>query len=353
MSLWNWVSERYRIAQMEQDSNMIAMCRLFYTALDVMQRSPDEALMLLQKSRELAESMQDAWWVELIHHWELQTRMCYKMDYNGTAELATKALEETRKQFFRKFPQRTCLHEDLITSYLRQDPHGYRRQIEEAIASMEESVSPKLDCYQCFHDLKTDFAIQTATPEQMLAEGLRYLHVSEENDHYSASAYGYLCTIAHKRGEWEPLAEYAKQAEDRARRAELDYLIPTAYLWQAVVAQHNGDVPLAQQAAMNATTLAQQFPTSQRSEYYDALCVYHEEGGRLDEVLKTRERQLQRVLGRAQRHTEAQCRAEIFRLRKALGLPSGDALQEARAAASTLKNPAPLLERIAAYEGGT
>jgi hypothetical protein len=350
MSLWNWISERQRIAQMEQDVDSLAMVRLLYMALDEMQRSPDDSIVLLNKSREIAESMQDAWWVQLVNHWELQARLCYKMDFNGTRELATKALEETRKPFYKTFPQRTCLHEDLITGYLRQDPDGYRAEIENAITSMEQSVSPKLDCYQCFHDLKTDFAIHTGTPDQMLDEGLRYLKIAEGSNHYSASAYSCLCTIAHKRGEWERLGEYARLMEEAAKRAELDYLIPTAYAWQAVVAQHNGDMKQAQHAAMNATTLAQQSQTSQRNEYFEALCIYHEQGKRLEDTLKLRERQLQRVIGKAQYHTECHCRVEIFRLRKALALPTEAALKEARTVAEKLKHPAPLLERIAAIE---
>jgi hypothetical protein len=352
MSLWNWIDERWRIAQTEQDANTVAMIRLFYMALDEMQRSPDDSIAMLNKSRELAEASHDAWWIQLVNHWELQARLCYKMDFNGTRELATKALEETRKPFYKTFPQRTCLHEDLITGYLRQDPHGYKTEIKDAITSMEQTVSPKLDCYQCFHDLKTDFAILTGTNDQMLEEGLRYLQIAQGSDHYSASAYGVLCTIAFKRGEWERLGEYARLSEEAARRAELDYLIPTAYAWQAVVAQQKGDVKQAQTFAMNATALTQQNLTSQRNEYFEAMCIYHEQGKRLDEALKVRERQLQRLAGKAQHHAECHSRVEIFRLRKALALPTETALKDARAAAEKLKNPTPMLERITAIEAG-
>jgi hypothetical protein len=353
MSLWSWIDERRRIAQMEHDTDTLMMVRLFYMAVEAMQRTPDESIAMLHKSRELAEAMQDAWWVQLVNHWELQARLCYKMDFNGTRELATKALEETRKPFYKTFPQRTCLHEDLITGYLRQDPDGYRAEIEGAITSMEQSVSPKLDCYQCFHDLKTDFAIHTGTSDQMLEEGQRYLKVAEGNPHYSASAYGYLCEIAYKRGEWEQVGEYARLMEEAARSAQLDYVIPTAYAWQALFHQQMGDLKQAQHAAMNATTLAQQNLISQRNEYFDVLCAYHEQGKRFGDALKMRERQLQRVIGKAQYRTETHCRVEILRLRKALELPTESALKDARTATEKLKNPAPMLAKIAAYESGS
>ncbi len=47
---------------------------------------------------------------------------------------------------------------------------------------------------------------------------------------------------------------------------------------------------------------------------------------------------------------ECQCRVEILRLRKALGLPIDAALKEARAATEKLKNPAPMMEKIGSFE---
>src|SRR5262249_58918739 len=87
--------------------------------------NPDRTLTMLAEARTLAEQMGESWWVLFIDHWRLQALLNFKLDFRNVLDIAVGATLEARKPQYANFPQRICLHEDLISSYLGIDPFGH------------------------------------------------------------------------------------------------------------------------------------------------------------------------------------------------------------------------------------
>ncbi|MBN1428930.1 MAG: hypothetical protein JXB07_11140 [Anaerolineae bacterium] len=331
------------------DDARIAMDERFRSAFKFMDEDPDMALDLLSQSRLIAQELDEKWWVQLSNHWELQTLLFYKRDYNHVLEKAVKAAVEVRKPEYENFPQRICLHEDLIYSYLESDPIGYSEQIRSAIEYMESQVTPDLECRFCVSGLKTHFTILTGDIDLALDLALKYVEQSEHEDHYLSSAYIYLCAIAFARQDWQKMKDWALAGEVVSRRRNRENNLVEMLTCNAVATRCLGDEKEALRLCQAATQRAAGYGARLGARYYQMLAAYHELGGDLKKACQVRDRQLHEIEGTARHFVECQCRLEIVRLRKALGLPFEDAADGVRTAAKRLKEPSYILKQLESY----
>lgn len=347
MNIWSWIDRIEDDAYQNDDRERINMVRTFYKALRVADDDPDLSLNLLNQSRAIAQQCEELWWVQLTNHWELQFRIYNKRDLTNTLELAVQSAVETRKPHYTEFPQRICLHEDLIRVYMRQDPIGHLDMIEDALGYMETELNPRVECFLCFQQLKISQKILKAEYAEAKTSALALLQYAGKDPFHLCHAYQYLCEIACLQNDWESIGEWAylgasyaeKQFNNTDQRIEFT-------MWQAVYERHAGNEQVAHQRFVSAAGRATNYTGGLNTAYYDAVCAYHELGGELEKALKSRELFLSTLVNTAQYHAECECLLEIIRLRQTLGLLIEEPTQHLETIFGIMKNPSVMREKL-------
>lgn len=355
MSISDWWFNLIRQAYAEGDVQRIWMYYAFEHGYDLREDNPDEAIQWIRQSRNIAASLGEAWWVQMMNHWELQMLLFFKRDYTDALDLAVKATVEVRKPQYQGFPQRVCLHEDLINTYRGRDPWGYRELIQAAIAFMSDAVTPDIQCYQCLQSLKIAFALDLERLPQAREQALQLQAICQERrdrsyaDYHLASTYVYLCEIAHKTQACDDLRTWAELGEPVARRADDNHALMRLLIWQAVAHRYDDNEAEAGRLSHLASVYARNYGAGPGAGYYTALAVFHEMGDDLELALQTYEQQLDTLVNTAQYYRECLCRLEIIRLRKALGYNVDEVISGLEAVMHHMKDAAHIRKKLLDY----
>lgn len=339
MSIWNWITTYLDDGRREGNLEKYRLFRTTIDALEFMDSDPDQMIQRLMQARQMAERLNEPWWQLFCDHWMLQALLFRKREYKESLDKAVKAAVETRKPAFATFPQRACLHEDLIYAYVGIDPDGYAAAIQSALDYMAQEITPDMECHHCLQSLRTEFCMARRDWDAAFKEGYRYLALSANEDHHLVSAYGHLCEVAFHTGDWERLAQWAAAGEEVARRADKDYSLGEMLLWQAVTARQKGDdaaaTPLVRAALSHQKSLASTPPRP----FMTALAAYHELGGELEQAIQVREWEISLLEGKGELISLARAQVERCRLLAGAGRLTDEDRKRARNAAAKLKNP--------------
>ena len=277
--IWQWIDDRRYDALRRGDETAMEMVAMLWRMLDIMEDNPQLGLHYGAQARQIAELIGDKWFIQLMNHWELQARFSFLGDYNGTLELATKSAVEVRLPEYQDFPQRICLHEDLISAYAEQDPIGNRELVQQALDYMEQEVDPNVECYMCLNGLKLDFVMTTGTHDEVRKTAQSAIKVAESSPHHLGYIYLMLVESAYQQKDWENLLIWAIEAESNARKAERENRTATALLWLALHAQRTDELERARSLYQQGTHRADRYGAFIGRPYYVALTAYHETGG--------------------------------------------------------------------------
>ena len=125
----------------------------------------------LEEGRERAHAAGRRWWTLFFEHWKLQNLLNKQRDYNKARDLAARVAIEARKPAYAGLPQRVCLQEDLISSFVGIDARGHATIIQEALDYMEREASREAECYLCLQALRRDFLFDIGRNQEALALG--------------------------------------------------------------------------------------------------------------------------------------------------------------------------------------
>jgi hypothetical protein len=352
MSIWNWLYEWAADAQDKEDEQRLRLWELEKRSSGFGKANPDMMLATLQEARALAEQLGESWWVLFIDHWRLQALLHYKMDYREVLDIAVKATLEARKPQYATFPQRICLHEDLIYSYLGVDPIGYSDVIEKALGYMKSEVSEDVECRYCTQGCRTRFAIIRGELDQARESVRLTLEMADTDtrvsnaEHHGCAAYSDLCEIAWLQRDRDTLEDSIKQGEVLARRIDNHLTLAEYIAWQALLARWDGDEEMAKRRLRQAQQRTGRVKSVPSVTFFNILAAYHEEGGELEEAWKVREQELAIVAGKGRLHDEFLCRIKRLRLLAQMGQPIDQELALAREAVQKLREPADHQEKI-------
>lgn len=345
-NIWQWIYDRRHDAFVQNDKTRLQMVDLFWQMLNALEDNPELALQYGAQSRRIAELLGDKWFAQLINHWELQTRYSYIGDYNGTLDLATKSAVEVRLPEYQAFPQRVCIHEDLISAYAQQDPIGNRDLVQQSLDYMEKEVDPSVECYRCLSILKLDFMRTTGTPDDTLKAARTTLGVVGDSPFHLAEIFLIMVEVAYEIGDWDNLLKWAIEAESNARNAERDNRLAAILLWLATHAEKVGKSDHCEAFYQQAIHRANRYGAFIGQPYYMALTAYHEMGGRLQEALEIQQQYLDLLVGKAKPYRENCTRLQIIRLKKALKQNVEDDVATLRETVKALKAPDYILNQL-------
>lgn len=317
---------------------------------EMRESDPEGAIALLDSLIVRATQAKDKWWVLFLEHWKLQALTFFARDFETALTVSVRATVEARKGEFSTFPQRVCLHEDLIHAYYGLDPVGYAPQIQQALDYMESEISPGMECESCLSGLRCDFYRSINHPEAVEAAWKSFqLSNSKWREHHGVSSYIDLCyTLAAIQGiaAREQLKELCAEAlilmQETKRTSKLHELL----MWDALAARWNNEAraPEAMERALNAR---RKYGAAVQPSYYFACVLFHEANEDMQSALQVIEEELQELDGKSEYGREAARRLKKCELLQAVGLSWEDEAAKVRQVARKLRNPMQVEEKLA------
>lgn len=354
MDIHEWISDYAARAYKARDRERYQLVALTSEALPQVSKDPDRALALLAEGRTLAEALDEPWFARFYEHWIIQALLFHKRDPNTALPLAEAAVQGTQSADFADFPQRICLREDLIFSYLSRDPFGYSREIEDAIGYMASEIPPDCPCLNCLQEIRTAYPLaqgRLGDAEQAALDAVS-LGWPASDYHHVLIAFTALCQIAFQRGDWAKVTHWAGLGETfEGRNVGVPY-VHELLLWQAAALRQTGDTETARRRYRRVRGLVRAESSIPTPGYFDALLAYHQLGADPRPVLAVCDLELQELAGRGE--TVREC---LVRLRRRLllaqcGLPVAEEEAAIRRLAASLRDPEPVLTQMASEPAG-
>ena len=348
-SIWQWIRDHQYNGTPEQQE----ITKVFFAAMETYNLDNERAKSQLAECRGLAERYNEPWWAMLAEHWHLQILLHNTREIDKATEIAVRCAVETRKEKYRAFPQRVCLHEDLVYAYKHKDPIGYETEIRDAIVYMENEVAEGAECRHCIRSLKCSLegdlghyreAFELATESAGFAD-------SEQSDHHLSASLLQMCDILQQgvpeltEEKYREILSWAIDADNMVQHGER-YGNPKpekrarATMWQAFAHQGLNQRDEAKRRYQTAVSLAAQTDTLPGNGFIRAAVAYHEMLGEPDKALTVAEKYLERIIGKGETWKEASWLWEWCRLRSITGQLEKQDLDRAINMTQQLKDPA-------------
>jgi hypothetical protein len=357
MSVFHWLLEFDDQARACGDEQRLQLLETSREAGSWLRSDPARALAIYEEGRRLALSLSEPWWVMYFTHWKLQVLLNYRPDFREAQRLGVEATLEARKPTYEGLPQRVCLHDDLVNSYVGSDPAGHAEAIREALGFMEAEVAPDLECRYCIQGEYADFGLGIGALEEAekACSCILALAADEASPstraHHTMTAESRLCEIAYLRRDWQALKEHAECGEECHREVPRPQLLAEFLTWQALLERRRGEEIPAKRLLRRAEEAVNRSGAVPRSAYFAALCAYHLEGGDLERALQERCREQALIQGKGAIQREVHCWLERCRILARLGRLSAETLTEARTAISRLRKPEEMLAELDQLKG--
>lgn len=349
MDIHAWIDEFAGRAVEARDRERYQLVALTGEALPLVGTDPDRALALLEQGKALAERLGEPWFVRFYEHWMIQALLFHKRDPETALPLAEAAVAATGGAQFADFPQRVCLREDLIFSYLSRDPLGYAAQIEEAVEYMRTEIPPDCPCLHCFQEIRTAYPLAAGRwdeAEQAALEAVKLAWPASDY-HHVLIAFASLCQVAYQRGDWPKLAHWSEMGKTFDGRGVGVPYVHELLMWQAAATRRGGDSQAAREQYRQARGRTRGLASTPTAGFFDALFAYHETDLDPRLALAVCGLELGGLIGRGEVMRECRVRLRRLRLLARRGRPAADEEAAVCALAATLVDPQPVLASLA------
>ncbi|MFO0863826.1 MAG: hypothetical protein U0744_04070 [Gemmataceae bacterium] len=346
MSVWNWIHAFLK--RVENDPQRLDLYFRFNDALECREADPGRTMAMLQEGRHIARDLDEPWWDLFFEHWALQTLLFYSHDYTQVVDRAVKATIEATKPTFRDFPQRVCLHEDLIYSYVGIDPDGYAPKIEQALDYMRREVHPNLECNHCLIGCRTAFELNREKFDVAQESAEKELELAEQksSDHYAGEALRTLCQLGDApQGLRDDARTRPGRRETHRARLEREGQTAEFLVYQTIAWTTMEETRHAQRCYGKAIPKIKGLAVP-NEELYETLITYQEVLGDREKALRFRDRQWQIHGNRGKLLTDVRILRERCRQLKELGRLTDADVEQAKTAIRKLRHPEPQLQRL-------
>lgn len=348
MNINQWITTFAADAIEARDRERYQLVVFTGEALPLIGDEPDRALALLEEGRALAERLGENWFVRFFEHWMIQALLFHKRNPQAALPLAEAAVEETLAGDYADFPQRICLREDLIFSYLSRDPHGYGPQIESALDYMESEIAPDCPCLHCLQEIRTAYPLALGRLEDAEQAALNAVKLAwpASDYHHVLIAFAALCQIAWQREDWPKLTHWSGMGQTFEGRGMGVAYVHEMLLWQAVASQRTGALREAAAQYRHIRRGMRGQASVPTAGYFDALFAYHERDADLRPALAVCRLELRSLRGKGEVTREC---AVLLRLRRLLtrqGMPTEGEDAALRTLAGSLADPQPILAQL-------
>lgn len=278
----------------------------------------------------------------------IQTLLFHKRDPGAALPLAEAAVAATGGPEFAGFPQRICLREDVIFSYLHRDPLGYASEIEEAVNYMQGEIAPDCPCLHCLQEIRTAYPLAAGRwdeAEQAALEAVKLAWPASDY-HHVLIAFTSLCQVAFQRRDWPKLAHWSGMGKIFDGRGVGTPYVHELLMWQAASTRRVGDTHAAWEQYRQVRGRTRGLASTPTAGYFDALFAYQEADPDPRLALAVCDLELVGLAGRGEVMRECRVRLRRRHLLALRGKSTADEEKAVRALAQTLADPQPVLAAL-------
>lgn len=214
----------------------------------VIDRSPQQALQVLDVAEERARRLNEPCWLLFYQQLRAELHLFYLVDMKAGLDVAARALVEARKPEYQHCPTISGVMSALINAYVYIDPIGYYQHIIDAIDLIENTMQPdpiqylELELKRALieaaggnipHARKVAFACLAAVPN----DGILLL-----------DAYTALCEVMRMGRDYETGLRYAQLGTEKSGngpRRNVRRIMSQFWGYHALFAHHTGDAHTA------------------------------------------------------------------------------------------------------------
>ena len=345
-NIWDWFNQGYYHVNPEARN----LPRLFHDAWDRNETDPRECNSRLLTARELADTLNEPWWVLFFDYWRCILLWARLDDLHTAQRIGIQMTVDAKKPLYERHPLVPRIYNQLVSIFTYIDPVGYQERITELMAYLENDIDIDEDIEYLLLANRANlyFALdELDTAREWALKSLNHIH---HRPYYAASAYSKLAHYSYIRQDYEMLAEYIEEGENCAREVGRKLIICEMLAWRALLAQMDHDIPTAERFYALAVSNRERIGTTPTFNYYDVICDYLERDGRSHEALELRTQQLVNLAPSGLIHEYCDCHLMRCRLLGRMEQLSEKELSDARSAASDLLKPNRYLEKIAQIE---
>ena len=349
MDIHEWIWKHAERAYEARDRESYQLVALTRQAVPMIRDDPDRALELLSEGKALAERLDEPWFARFFEHWTIQALLFHKRDPNKALPMAEASVQETAKPEYADFPQRICLREDVIFSYLHRDPFGYAHEIEEAIRYMQAEIPEDCACRHCLAGIQTDFLLargELAAAEQAALDAIRSAWPASDY-HHALGAYASLCQISYERRDWQKLRHWAGAGKTFEGQDVGATSVHELLLWQAAALRRGGDSDSAAAEYRRVRAQTRRQAAVPSPGFFDALFAYHEANPDPRPALAACALELAHLPQGGEILRECRVRLRRRRLLLLAGKSAAEEDATIQALAQTLRDPQPILSQMA------
>lgn len=346
INIWDWFNQGYYHEKPEVRNLPL----LFHDAWDRNETNPQECNSRLLSARALADSLNEPWWVIFFDYWRCILLWARLDDLHTAQRIGIQMTVDAKKPLYENHPLVPRIYNQLVSIFTYVDPVGYQDRITELMSYLENNIdidedieylllANRANLYFALDELDTarDWALKSLS------------HISHRS-YYAASAFSKLALYSYIQKDYERVADYVDEGEDRAREVGRKLIICEMLAWRALLAHIEDDIPSARRFYGLAVTNCDRIGTTPTFTYHDIMCEYLERDGRSDEALELRSRQLATLAPSGLVHELCDCHLMRCRLMGRMGRLTEKDLEEAKLVASELLKPDRYLEKLAQIE---
>jgi hypothetical protein len=343
-SPYRWIWEFALRAEQEDDADRLRLVEILETSQSYPTENPDARLALYQQGRELAEQLQEPWWVVVFEYWISETLLYYKHDPEGALKVAARMVIETRKPQYAAQPERVGLSLNFIAAYSKIDPIGYEAQIRGAIAAGEKDWNLFEGFYEVYWQLRTRFLFAIGDPAAVEVAWEHFRVGYNHQAHHDPSGHYVIYALA----DLLPALWQFDREEARLHTAELAELgqilsplsdnerLETVFtMWRALGAHLEGNEQEAQQFYRRAFEKQKHLAPPQNAIFGAAIC-FHEEREEWHKVFDVCEEAAQIAEAHSLRFEAAGLRLKQCEAASRIGLDMQEPARKLRAVSSGL-----------------
>lgn len=296
-SPYRWIWEFALRARYEGDSDRLRLVEILESSQNYPTEQPDSRLTLYRQGRDLAQQLNEPWWVVVFEYWISETLLYYKQDPEEALKVTARMLVETRKPMYAAQPERVGLSLNFIAAYTRIDPIAHEAHIREAIEAGQSDWHLYEGFYEVYWQLKTRFLTAIGDPAAVeaawehLRAGFNHQAHHDPSGHYVIYALADLLPalwLFEPEQAREHTTDLAQLGETLSPLSENDRLEALFTMWHALGARIAGQEEEAQALYRSAWNKQSALVAPRNVTHWPAI-FFHLEAGEVEQAIEEAE----------------------------------------------------------------
>lgn len=350
--LWKWFDAAEQAAIIAGDTDRQQLAKLHHRFWVHAETAPDYALLLTDQAIHLAQRLQEPCWEVFHGYWRTELLLFYMNRMADALDSAVEQVTLVQKPAYKACPVATDIYRILMDAYVFIDPISHREKILQTIHHMEDNMDMDEDTRRLVFSRR----VELADAQEHYTEAIRYarelLAMSQSDAYRQTHAYRMLAHSSYRAGDLDATLNYARAMERTARIRDIKGSIAMAYAWQAYLLRRQGQEDRAQILYQQAIQQRNRLGGKAGTDFYDALCNYHETAGDYDSAIACRQQHLSNLADSGAYYDEAIGHLAYCRLLGRAGRTLTDALAAAQAHAAHLTDSGWYQKKLAQIKDG-